>query len=288
MGRIRSIGTIVVAGALVVGATACGGSGSSHADRAGAITVDVGAAKAVSLAADRTADEKTARVEGSMDISIAGVSEHVPITGRVDFGRPAMEMKIDMGELLGGSGSDMEMRLVDKVMYLRMPGGLPDATRNGKPWLKMDLSQYATSPILGGSASDPTSTLQYLRGAGDVTEVGKEELRGVATTRYHAEIDLLKAMEKVPAADRDRAEAGIAALGRSLPMDVWIDADGRVRKTSVDMTVKVAGRSTHVGETIEYLDFGTPVDIAAPPADETGDFRSAFPGGLLGAAEDAA
>jgi hypothetical protein len=224
-----------------------------------------------------------------MDVSVAGQSEHVPITGRVDFGRPAMEIKIDMGELLGGGGSsDMEMRLVDKVMYLRMPAGLPNATTNGKPWLKMDLSQYATSPILGGGASDPTSTLQYLRGAGDVTEVGKEELRGVATTHYHAEIDLVKAMAKVPAADRDRAEAGVKALGRSLPMDVWIDAEGRVRKTSLDMTMQVAGRAAHAGETIEYLDFGAPVDIAAPPADDIGDFRSAFPGGLLGAAGDTA
>ncbi len=72
-------------------------------------------------------------------------------------------------------------------------------------------------------------------------------------------------------------------------MDVWVDGQGRVRKlrSRIDfLTVSVApsvvgplsGPAEQVGSegsvawTVEFYDFGVPVHVAIPPADQVTDF----------------
>ena len=53
-----------------------------------------------------------------------------------------------------------------------------------------------------------------------------------------------------------------------VPVEVWVDAGGRIRQITASLTP--AGASTPaLAVTIDLDDFGAPVSIAAPPAAET-------------------
>ncbi|MGZ4677071.1 MAG: hypothetical protein ACXVLO_08320 [Acidimicrobiia bacterium] len=246
--------------ALVVALGACG---DSTADRA--TTSKVSTIRLVSQAADAAAEARTARMSGQMDVSIAGSEQSMPIRGAVDFTSNSASIVVDVSKLGGGvlSGS-MEMRVVDGTMYMNMGalfGARADALLHGKDWVSVDLASMGAQ----GGGQNPADMLQSLRGAGSVREVGEDEIDGVSTRHFRADIDVEKAIAKVPAKYRDLAEQGMKALGRSYPVDVWIDGQGRPRRFAVDITV--AGKA-RVEEAIDYSDFGADVSISPPPADQ--------------------
>ena len=73
-------------------------------------------------------------------------------------------------------------------------------------------------------------------------------------------------------------EAQLDQLGEtSIPVDVWVDADGLVRRMQLDMGGMLGGTATL---TIELFDYGQPVDIEVPSPD---DVRSLTDGlGIFG------
>jgi hypothetical protein len=138
--------------------------------------------------------------------------------------------------------------------------------------------------------TDPTKFLEYLATVSSgVEETGRETVRGVETTKYHAVIDFEKAIEQVapetfemlgvePDAFADELAQMQSAIGAELPVDVWIDDDGLMRRMRMDMTIE--GQTAAVD--MEMYDYGVDVEVEAPPADEVGDMSSLL-GGLGGA-----
>ena len=171
----------------------------------------------------------------------------------------------------------MEMRLVDGSMYMNMGallGSRASSLLHGKDWVSVDLSQMGAA----GGTQNPADMLQSLRGAGDVREVGHATIDGTETTQYHADIDVAKAMEKVPEKYRASSAAGMKVLGTTFPIDVWIDGDGLPRRFEID--IEIPGKGS-VKESIDYTDFGADVSIDAPPADQVqsmADFQRAASG----------
>jgi hypothetical protein len=171
--------------------------------------------------------------------------------------------------------------------YMRSPlfeGRLPGGAR----WMKLDVAGAAAKlgidpeALLGGQA-DPGQYLEYLRAVGSMRATGSQTLRGVATTRYSGTIDLHKLPGLLPSSDRAAASGAIdqlaAALGAStLPVQVWIDDHGMIRRLDLSMALAVAGQngSLHVRE--ELFGFGPTPAIAAPAASEVFSVGS----GLLG------
>jgi len=103
--------------------------------------------------------------------------------------------------------------------------------------------------------------------------VGTEDVDGVATNHYRITMDpsqYLAAME-FPAAMADM-------LPKELVTEMWIDADNLPRKFTQTIEVPSAAGGAATSSTTEgtYSDFGTDVEIEAPPADEvTEDFPGA-------------
>jgi hypothetical protein len=129
-----------------------------------------------------------------------------------------------------------------------------------------------------GRGGDPSETLAYLRAAGEVEEVGIEDVRGVATTHSSAVVDLQKVPELAPEESRDRIRAGIDQLikltGKSTqPIDVWIDGEGLVRRMSIEQTVEQGSDASKTTTTIELYDFNSEVSIELPPADQVSDLK---------------
>jgi len=112
---------------------------------------------------------------------------------------------------------------------------------------------------------------------GNVVEVGPQTIGGVATTRYSVLVDLRKGLEKLDGDRRaamqevlDRLEA---AGGRYVPADVWIDDNGYLRRFRMEMS-NYLGAGSSISLTMKLYDFGSPVDIAVPPAYQVADLTN--------------
>lgn len=110
-------------------------------------------------------------------------------------------------------------------------------------------------------------------------------MSGVPATHYRVEIDLTTALANLPAQQRSQVQSTLGALGgiSSFPADVWLDAQGRPVKLSIDV-IGQGATPTHLQETFQYSDFGTPVQAPIPPANQTVDFTKLVQelGGSLG------
>src|SRR5256885_11852258 len=111
---------------------------------------------------------------------------------------------------------------------------------------------------------DPSQTLDYLRGVSrNVQDLGTGTVRGVSAHHYRAILDPRKAMAKLPASSRCGFEAATRQFGNlRIPADVWIDAQGRMRRMVMAMHIPArAGLPNPLGVrmTFDLYGFGAPV-----------------------------
>ena len=60
-----------------------------------------------------------------------------------------------------------------------------------------------------------------------------------------------------------------------MPLDIWVDAEQRVRKLSIDLDAKQPGsdESLKASLVVELYDYGKPLDLELPPADRSSTRR---------------
>lgn len=175
--------------------------------------------------------------------------------GQARFGDDGVEMKAS-----STGAQAMELILVDKAMYLKSA-----ELGTGEKWMKIDLSDPNSLFGMIGKATDPEVMFKALEQPQDLELVGSEEVDGVATNHYRITLDpaqYIKAME-FPAAMAD-------LMPDELVTEMWVDADNLPRKFSQSLEMPAAGGGKPTTSTSEgtYSDFGTDVDIEAPPADQ--------------------
>jgi hypothetical protein len=130
---------------------------------------------------------------------------------------------------------------------------------------------------LGGSQS-PVDGLRWLRGSKRATKLGTETIDGVATTHYRVTVDKADALSKATPKQRELLQRLLRLAGQRgvdaepNTVDVWVGDDGLVRR----MTQKLGALGS---VTTTFSDFGAPVHIEAPPADQTVDFSELFKNG---------
>ncbi len=165
---------------------------------------------------------------------------------------PAMVMTMT-GDSFGAGGS-MEMRFVDKVMYL----SIPQMTPAGK-FIKID-PRDKSNPMAQSMGDldkqmDPLSSVKAMQaGVKDVTLVGPETVDGTETNHYKVAVDT----KKMLASMGGDQSAAAGALPAELVYDMWLDGDDLLRRMDFDF----AGAST----TMRMSDYGKRVDVLAPPA----------------------
>jgi hypothetical protein len=153
---------------------------------------------------------------------------------------------------------------------------------DGRKWVKVVGAQISAAAGVDVSAltqqgQDPGQVLAQLNAvSGDVETVGEEEVRGAATTHYRATVDLRRYPGLVSEPDRVAARDAVDALiGRSaasrIPVDVWLDDDGRVRRLAQTLALEVGGGpSSAIEQRFDLYDFGTKVRVEIPdPGDVT-------------------
>jgi hypothetical protein len=186
--------------------------------------------------------------------------------------------------------------------YFALP---PELVKNGKKWAKITEGSLFTHATDSGSGSNdgwlnvlagyaaPSSGIELFKGLGTTgTVVGHETIRGIATTHYRTTLE----PPKTPGA---LGPGLIPMFGASMggpsstPVDVWVDDEGRLAKMTVtyDLTQVMKGFasgpfpkafpdvSPSPGDrfkffstmTFEIYDYGAPVSIVVPPADQVTD-----------------
>ncbi|MEW2812596.1 hypothetical protein AB0929_36830 [Streptomyces massasporeus] len=274
-GNGRRVCALGVAGVLAGTAlVACGDDGDSG-DGTRGTSADASAGtreqgtRAVRSAYDRTAEEDTAKVKLRVQTSARGASETANGQGAVDLddGDSVMTLTVQ--------GQRIEQRVIDQVLYQKMPKG---QAPGGKPWIRIDLGKVAGQQGTGGrSMSDPAQSAAYAKAITDkdVTKKGSATVNGVKTTHYRVSVDVAR----LPHGDTLREQ-----VGPTLPMDVWLDDEGRMRRQQIDMTVKApeatqrsssgassAPEKVTVRTVMDFTDFGTEVEADAPPAGQVTD-----------------
>jgi LppX_LprAFG lipoprotein len=167
---------------------------------------------------------------------------------RFDEHDPAMSMTMN-GPMFGGKA---RVILVNNVFYVSIPGQVPA----GK-YLKLDAG--GTSPTAKSlqqslDGLDPRKTFDaFDAGLRKVTYVGSETVDGLKLQHYKVSVDTKAAM----AAQGQPMPRG---LPKTITYDIWLDDARLMRK----VTFKMAGVST----VMTANDYGKPVTIKAPPADD--------------------
>jgi hypothetical protein len=113
-----------------------------------------------------------------------------------------------------------------------------------------------------------------MSGAATIVESVEEPLDGVRTMRYRARIDLNQAAAQVTDPWLKENVQRLLALARatgSSTMDyvLWLDERNRLQRFLVEQPLP-AGQGT-VRTEARYHDWGTPVDIQPPPADQVAE-----------------
>lgn len=241
---------VVVAAASMSG---CGASGSG-VSAAGALEV-------VRAAPDRTIAAGTARFRAA-----AGPSS---LEGVVDLVSGRAQARLRTPETGDGAGLPVELDYARAYV-----DGLPPAPAAGvaPPWL--------LGP--GAQPGNPLTALDLLRGAVEAEPYGGTALYSVPTFRYQITVDRAAA---VVALGERRGPAVIAATTGTgqLPADVWLDAEGRVRRVQFGNDLAVATTTTDrrgfpVATTVDLFDFGLAAGAAGANENNAGSGAGAAGG----------
>lgn len=224
-----------------------------------ALTID-----GLHAAVDKTSSADSGRFEVSTAASEAagGTAVAVSTTGEFDTGANRSHVSVNMAA--AGAGAPATEVLTDgSDVYLR--GSFLGEVAKGK-WLKVPESASGALDGLGAVSGD--KVLELLRRVdGEPVVDGTEDVRGIPTTRYRTTLtrEQLASSDAMKAAG-DAAAKGLEALADEIPVVVWIDNDGLLRKGTVTLgTTEQPDASTI---TVEMYDLGQPVTIEVPSGDQ--------------------
>lgn len=222
--------------------------------------VDLGTGEArssVNLAAAAAATQSagTARFEFDVEMGFSGRTSASRARGEVDFDSRRSYLRVVTSGI--ADVPEAELIIDGRTVFQRVVGG--DAK-----WYKtrVDMGR-ASGPF---ASSDPSEFFGYLESVSkDITDLGQEELDGVTVTHLRAVLDM----------DALRSGGFPATFDiRYEPMDVWIDAENRLRQ----MTSAASSDGMDMRFTLRFSDFGVPVDIALPSSEDITDEPPEWPG----------
>jgi len=288
---MRPLRNFVRGGSLVSAATllmACWGGVAGAAVK----NQSAEAPRLVLAAYSHTIGAKTAKVsltEGVTETTTSAPSKQINISGRgsVDF------KTHDSTLTFSSSAGTVSDRFVTPNLYLQLPASASAQLAPGKSWISINLNTVTEAKLgqslaqLSSSSQQSTQILSYLQGVSDsgISTVGPATIKGVATTEYKATVDLTKVADQKSPAQLAAIKSTEAQLHTStLPVQVWLDEQGRVRQVSTQIQASTNAQSSgdttipavsaSATTTVDFYDFGTPVTIQPPPATQVEDFTS--------------
>ncbi len=267
----RSLRPAAVAGlaALALVVTACSGDDDSGDTTAGGpqtITAEAAMAK--------VSQQLDAMKSWTFTLDMTGTGDAaIKMKGTGEYQREpslAMHLKLQNLEAAGQSLSGAEVLFVDNAFYLHL-GELSSAL-GGKYWVTLGGEEMGLGDLLNQFAQiDPATQMKAFVSSSDVTAAGGEEIDGVQTTKYVAELDATDVanLTGLEPSQREALKKSYDELGiEKINYTVWVDDKFQPRKL-VALAPSSAGDVT---VTMNIADINKPVDLATPPADQVANF----------------
>ena len=297
MKRFRIVHLLSVCALMLAG---CSSSGSGYSDGPGLDGPGSGAQGG--NGDDQTAKDPvaliravTAKVEdagayrATFEMAITAQGQTIEATGEGEFSDDPLQVHATyrFTDMPGVDGDfEMEMILDGSVMYMRSPM-LSRSSGLDTDWISMNLDElvpgFSDLASLSQGQNDPTAQLEYLRGISDAEEVGTEQVAGVETTHYSGTVDLDAAYDRLPDDTRGELKQAIAQARKqfghgAMPVDVWIDGDGLLRR----MTMSLASGGSSALDfgmemTMEIPEYGIAMHLPIPKDGEVTDVSDLLP-----------
>lgn len=263
--------------ALVVSIGACGArptAGQAAPENSSALFGNV--QELVRAATTKTDQTKSAKFV--LDESVGQQQVNAKGEARYDGSNSAMDMTMTV------MGQEVEMRLVDQTVYLKFPPEGAAELTGSKPWGRVaadnPLAKALGSTTEQADQNDPSKVLDQIQQAGTITKSEQTTLNGQPVSHYWVDIDFAKAAASFGTSSGLPAEQlrQLAGKVKAIPAQLWLNSDTLPVQITEDLTaiVDAAGApaaAKPLTVTVNYSDWGTPVDIQAPPADQVADLQ---------------
>jgi hypothetical protein len=225
---------------------------------------------AVVSAVDTAIAGGSANLTATSSIVAAGQTVTVTGTGSIDFTNSAVSLNLTANA--AGQQINEQAVYLSGVVYEQLPEIAQVAP--GKSWVSLDLSSLTQAAGQGGTdlGGNPLAMLHVLALQGNtVTDGGVTTLGGQSVHEYDVSLNPAVIQKELDSANfppwLKQAVSQVTVHGGS--EKVYIDDAGQLAGSSyvVEETAGAAG-TVSVSESLRFSDYGTPVSISAPPADE--------------------
>ncbi|SDX74228.1 hypothetical protein SAMN05421504_103678 [Amycolatopsis xylanica] len=285
---MRKAALVAGGAALVLALTACGGKtdgngsaapapGGEQKDAISALFSDP-----IQLAdAAKAGTEKSKSAKFTMETAVGGMTMKGSGQASYENGDPKMSMTMDM------MGAQVEMRVVDKIIYMKLPESLRAKQGITTEWTKVSVADAAKTKAFGGTdpnellkQNDPSKFIEQLKTAGTIKKSEKTTLDGQPANHYSVDLDFAKMKDLMPSGIPAEATEQLNGKNFILPMELFVNSDNLPIKIEMDMGPMMkellAGspQAQQMGEMkmiAKYTDWGAPVDVQAPPADKVSE-----------------
>ncbi len=254
--------TVVVVAGVTTGLAVSGGGNPTHAS-----------ATVISSTA-ATMDQGSAHVSLALHGTAAGTAIQMSGQGDADFSHQMATFTLNVN----AASQSQSLQLVQdgQTLYLSTPQIAQLIP--GKSWVSISESQTGSpdagslSPVVG--AGNPSDILKQLTAAGaTVTDTGPSAIDGVAVEEYHV----------IPPTLPNGSPAADALHQLSMNFDVYIDGANLLRRVHFTLSGTVASQAIDIDGTVDLSQYGTPVTVTPPPADQVLPFSQILgPTGALG------
>jgi len=256
--------SVVVVALLVVGAVIVfGGTKSASAEVIDAVNSTLG--------------DKTAHVDVTLAIKAAGADVTGHGSGGMDFTTNALQLQLTIG--VDGQQVPITADYLGGVIYENIPG-LGQLTP-GKSWISIDLSSLSSAaakdPTTSSIGNNPAVMLHMLAQQGNkVVPLGPSTVDGVAVNGYSVTVNPATIAQQLKKANLpswiEKAAVGLKVQNYSVK--VFVDSSDTLRSLEVQTTAtKAQTGPVSVDETLGFSDYGTPVTVTTPPADQVESFQ---------------
>jgi hypothetical protein len=161
------------------------------------------------------------------------------------------------------------------AMYMKIPQYGADPS---KPWIKVSAD---TAGQLGAPLSASTQGIQGIKRLADfklllptgttIASTSQDQVNGQTATRYDTVTDVSQAAAQADPSVKQWAQGLLNSGVKQTKQSIWIDSDGLPLKTVSTvplMTIDGGKQKQESTSTVTYQDWGKPMTITVPPADQ--------------------
>ncbi|MBE1575984.1 hypothetical protein ACFORH_03100 [Amycolatopsis roodepoortensis] len=287
MKRVTTLAAVATAAVLAL--SACGGekqpgaAAPAPSEQKSLLSAPLGdPIQLAALTRESTKKAKSSKI--SME-TVAGAEKNT-VTGQgvYDGDNSKFSMTLD------SEGKKVDVLWVDNAFFFKLGADDKAELKTDKAYVKIAADgQDPISQLLGKlmskavKESDPSRTLEQVSKAGKITKSDQVELNGELTNHYLIEIEVEKVIALIvgevgvpfPADVQQKIDEKLKGKNVTIPTELWLNADQLPVQVVSDASafVKAMGAPGDgvAKTTVKYTDWGSPVNITAPPADQVGD-----------------